>query len=75
MIKRLVTLDVQDPWPEDVNKELRQIWEDARNSGGGSNGSYVEFSDEMWDDYEYIPKALRKAGYGEYFTVLILIRW
>lgn len=75
MIKQVTVLDVQDPWPEEIAKELRQIWDDARDGGGGSNGSYTHFHEEMWDDYIALPKYLADAGFIPDDTILILIHW
>ena len=75
MIKQTATIDVQDPWPDDIAKELRQIWDDARNCGEGSNGSYVKFHEEMWDDYVHLPKYLALEGYVPDDEILVLIWW
>jgi hypothetical protein len=75
MIKQVTVLDVQDKWPEDIAEELRQIWENKRNADGASNGCYVKFYDELWDDYTAIPKYLAAAGLIPEDEILILIHW
>ena len=75
MIKQTATIDVQDPWPDDIAKELRQIWNDARNCGAGSNKSYVVFNEDMWDDYEHLPMYLAREGHIPEDEILVLIHW
>jgi hypothetical protein len=75
MIKQVTVLDVQDPHPQDVSNELRQIWNNKNEADGASNGSYEEFHEDYWDDYTALPKYLAEAGLVPGDLIIILIWW